>query len=147
MKFIKLVVAVLLMAFAVASFAQTYPYSNPSYTPNVRMSTLTVVSNVAASPAVLNSIGVVAVQFSGTCTALNARLEGSNDGTNYVTLNMYANGALTTASAVTSATATGIWSANTTGLSQVRVNNSGVTGSACTATLVGTPGVGFTLPH
>jgi hypothetical protein len=129
-----------------AAFADTvYPYQSPTYTPNMRTSAITMASGVAGGTTTLNNINTVGVQFDGTCPNLAAKLEGSS-GTGWNTLTMYPNGAISTASAVTSATTTGAWYANTSGLNSVRINNTGASGIACTGTLAGSSG-SFNLPH
>jgi hypothetical protein len=128
------------------AIAQVYPYTNPTYTPNIRMTPVAIASGVASTTQTLNGIGVVAVQLSGTCTSLVGRLEGSLDGTNWVTLNLFPNQALGTASAVQSVTTTGLWTSNTSGINLVRFNNSAASGTACVATLAGSPR-GFVLPR
>lgn len=146
MKKLFVVVALLFGLTGLAS-AQSYPYTNPTYVPNAAFPAFTVASNVAASPMTLSGIGTVAVQFTGTCTGLQGRLEGTIDGTNYATLNIYPNQATAAASAVTSVSGvTGLWFANAAGIKAVRVNNSGVTGTACIGTLYGAPR-DFTLPR
>lgn len=134
------------MLFSISAFAQVYPTTNPTYVPNVRMTAFTVASNVPATKQLMNSVGIVSLQLTGTCTNLVGRLEASNDGTNWVTMNMYPQNALTSASAVTSVTATGLYVANAAGVNQVRMNNSGVTGTACVATMSGMAR-DFTLPR
>lgn len=141
------ILAVMLFSVTVASsaFAQVYPFSNPSYIPNLRLPAFAIASGVANANVVLNGIGTTRLQITGTCTSLNGRLETSPDGTNWVTLNLYPNQALTTASAVTSVTATGTWVANTAGANIVRFNNSAVSGTACVGTLSGSAN-DFVLP-
>lgn len=132
--------------FSFSAVAQVYPTNNPAYTPNARMTAFTVASNVAATKQLMNSVGTVSLQLTGTCTNLVGRLEASNDGTNWVTMNVYPHNALSSASAVASVTATGLYVANSAGVNQVRMNNSGVTGTACVATMSGMAR-DFTLPR
>jgi hypothetical protein len=141
------ILAVAAMLVSVSAFAQVYPYSTPTYIPNLRAPSFAIASNVANTAVVLNNIGTVSLQLTGTCTSLQGKLEGTVDGTNYSTLNIYALGALSTASAVTSISGvTGTWTANTGGLNQVRFNNTAVSGTACVGTLAGSP-TAFSLPH
>ena len=142
----KLFLGLVLIGVAMSAFAQTYPVTNPTYIPNLRTSSAAIVSGVANTAVTLNTIGTTSVQITGTCTSLAASLQGTNDGTNYVTLNLYPNGSLSTASAVTSMTATGYWVANTAGMNKVRINNTAVSGTACVGTLAGSANA-FSLPH
>ena len=126
-----------LFAIGTPAIAQVYPINNPTYTPNARMPDITVASGVAGTSRVLNSVGTVSLQLSGTCTSLVGSMEGSVNGTNWVTLNLYPYNATVAGSAVTSVTTTGVWFANTSGLNNVRMNNSAVSGVACIASMAG----------
>jgi len=140
------ILAVALLMVSTSVLADSYPFSTPTYIPNLRVATVAAASGVASTSNSLNNIGIVSLQITGTCTSLNGRLEGSNNGTDWVTLNLYPNQAIATSAAVTSVTATGIWTANAGGLNYVRFNNSAVTGSACLITIAGSP-TAFALPH
>ncbi len=139
------VVAGLLLA-AVA-FAQTYPYSTPTYIPNAIFPAFTIASNVPSAAMTLNGIGTVTLQISGTCTSLaGAAVQGSIDGTNYTTLNMYPNTATAAASAVAAVTTTGVWNVNAAGYKNIRLTNTGVGTTSCIGTLFGSSAA-FTIPR
>ena len=122
--------------------AQTYPYTNPTYTPNAYGGTQTL-SAPGSYMMSLNGIGTVSVRVSGTCTSLAATLQATNDGTNYTNINLYPIATGTTAPVpVASASAPGFWKANTVGYSGVKFNITALTAS-CSVTMVGTPGGNF----
>lgn len=131
---------------ATSAFAQVYPSTNPTYIPNSRLPVFTVTSNVPATTMQLNGTGTVTLQLTGTCTNLVGAIQASNDGTNFVTLNVYPSNVTTAASAITSITATGLYTANVAGYDKVRMTNTGVTGTACVGTMVGSPQA-FALPR
>lgn len=142
-----------LMAFAVAmlfaapAIAQTYPYNTPTYIPNARVLNTAATSGVAGTAVKMNGINTLGVQITGTCTNLAATIQGSGDGgTTWYTLNLYPNAATSSASAVTSVSATGNWFANVAGVDQVRINPTAVTGTACKVSFIGSPGA-FALPR
>ena len=134
------------VVLATSAFAQTYPTTNPTYHPNMRFPAFTIASGVASSAATLNGVGNVSLFVTGTCTSLAATFQASNDGTNWVTLNMYPYNATVAASAVTSISATGTWVMNVGGYNKIRVNNTAVSGTACVGTLAGSP-FAFALPR
>jgi hypothetical protein len=141
------ILAVALLMVSNLVLAESYPYTTPTYIPNLRVATVPVAASGVANNSVnLNNIGTVSLQITGTCTSLLGRLEGSNDGINWVTLNLYPNAATVVAAAVTSVTTTGFWAANAGGMNYTRFNNSGITGSACLITGAGSP-TAFALPH
>ena len=148
MSFIVLIGVLLggLFVVNIPASAQVYPNSNPTYIPNARMVAITVASGVPGTKQLMNSIGTMSLQLTGTCTNLVGRLEASNDSINWVTMNLYPHNATAAASAVTSATTAGLWIANSAGVNQVRMNNSGVTGTACVAAMSGMAR-DFTLPR
>ena len=148
MKLFSKIFSVLMFAvvLATSAFAQTYPVTTPHYIPNMRFPAFTIVSGVAASSATLNNIGTTSLFVTGTCTSLAATVQASDDGTNWITLNMYPYNATVAASAVTSISATGTWVMNTGGYNKVRVSNTAVSGTACVGTLAGSPNA-FALPR
>lgn len=141
----KIAAFVALFAFALAAFAQTYPITNPTYIPNLRMPQFAIASGVAGTPVLLNGIGTVGLQITGTCTSLAGTLEGSNNST-WVTLNVYPHNATVAASAAASITGTGMYIANVSGINKIRFNNTAVSGTACAGNLGGSPNA-FTLPR
>lgn len=130
------------LALPAAAFAQTYPYTSPTYLPNAYGGTQ-ILSAPGAYQMTLNGIGTVSVRVSGTCTSLAATLQASNDGTNYTAINLYPVATGTTAPvAVASVSAPGFWKANTVGYSSVKLNITALT-TSCSVTMVGTPGGNF----
>lgn len=123
-----------------ASAANPYPYTNPTYLPN---SVGTPVTLTAPGDYVLTNSGssTASLDIRGTCTALAGVLQGSVDGTNYVTINVWpiTTGTITAASAVAAA---GTWRANITGFQLVKMHITALTAS-CTVDMVAAPG-GFT---
>lgn len=148
MKLLSKIFSVLMFAavLATSAFSATYPSTNPTYTPNARFPAFTIASGVAGSSLPLNGIGVASLFVTGTCTSLAATVQASNDGTNWITLNLYPYNATLAASAVTSISATGTWVMNVGGYNNVRVNNTAVSGAACVGTLAGTAEA-FALPR
>lgn len=132
----------LTMALAVASAAvcaQTLPYQNPTYLPNSVLAPATL-SAPGTVTFTTSGSGVLTLRVTGTCTALAATVQASNDnGTNYTVINIYPvasySGAATAASAVAAA---GFWKANVTGFTTVKVNVTALTAS-CVFALVGAP--------
>ena len=118
------------LLFAVVAFAQVYPYSNPSYTP---MAVLPPVTLSAPGAVVFNNNGsaTIGITIQGTCTSLTAVPQVSNDGTNYITENMYPLTVVTTAGAVLTTSAAGAWHANIQGWRFFRMNVTALT-AACT---------------
>jgi hypothetical protein len=128
-----------LSAVALSASAQTYPFQNPTYIPNAILAPVTL-SAPGDIVFTTNGVGLVSTRVSGTCTALAAVLQGSNDGTNYTALNAYpvATGASAPV-AVASVSAAGFWKSNVEGMTTFRVHVTALTAS-CTFALVGKPG-------
>lgn len=127
------------LGIAASSMAQTYPYTNPVYTPDATLASQAIASGVASTAFVNNGIGTLSLQVSGTCTDLAGALKASSNGTTYETINVYPSSG-TAASLVvpaTSITATGIYMANVASYAKIRFENSAVTGSACAVTMRG----------
>lgn len=95
-------------------------------------------NNAAAQDVVLLSVagyGTVAFQLTGTFTATQT-FEGSVDGVNFVAMSVVPIGSTT---AVTTATAVGIWVGNASGLHAVRVRCSAWTSGTATVKIVAVP--------
>jgi hypothetical protein len=132
------VVGMALMAQAAVAMADaTYAYTNPTYIP-------TAVSDPAtySAPADYvfqsNDISTATVRISGTCTSLASAVQGTNDGTNWTTLQAIP---VAGGSVVTSLTGAGFWRANTAGFTKSRLHITALT-AACTVAMAGTSSPG-----
>ncbi len=131
------------LALAAASLnveAQTYPYSSPVYTPTAILAPSTLSAPGTFTPFVVSGVSTISVRVTGTCTALAATLQGSNDGTNFTAINLYpvATGA-SAPTAVASITAVGFWKVNVSGFTSVKLVASALT-ATCTVAMAGTSG-------
>jgi len=128
-----------LSAVALSASAQTYPYQNPTYQPGATLPPVTI----SAPGSVLfsaNGLATLSVRVSGTCTALAATLQASNDGTNYTAINLYPIATGTSApTAVASVSAAGFWKANVAGYTSVKLVASALT-ATCTVAMSGMQG-------
>lgn len=129
---IKMAVAALALA-ASSAFAQVYPISNPSYTPTAVVAPTTYTTTGDYTFAV-SGISTATIRISGTCTGLTAAPQGTNDGTNWTTLQAIpvAGGAN-----VTTFSAVGFWRINTSGFTRSRVHITALSAS-CTVAMAGT---------
>jgi hypothetical protein len=136
-------IALASIALSVASLkadAQTYPYSSPVYTPTAILAPSTLAAPGTFTPFVVSGVATVSVRITGTCTALAATLQGSNDGTNFTAINLYPIATGTSApTAVASVSAVGFWKANVTGFTSVKLVASALT-ATCTVAMAGTAG-------
>ena len=130
----KILLGLMLSVVAALSFAQTYPYTNPTYIPSAIGPTKTY-----SAPAVYSFVSqgqaVLSTRITGTCTSLAGTLQGSNDGTNWSNLNLAAIPAGTSSMSVS---APGFGRSDIGGFSQVRLNITALTAS-CTVTMAATP--------
>lgn len=130
---------VLTLLCANVAFAQAYAYTNPTYIPNATLAPVTL-SAPSTVPFQISGVGTVSVRVSGTCTALAAVAQATNDGTNWTTVNLYPIATGTSAPiAVASIAAVGFWKLNASGYSQIRMNVTALTAS-CTFAIVGHSG-------
>jgi hypothetical protein len=141
MRLLKLALAALLLAGqALPGFAQTYPITTPVYIPSAIEQPAVC---IAACDVVFTVSGVstVTLQLVGTPAAITASVQGTNEAQSvaaptWTALNMIpVNGG----SAVTSTSAVGFWTVNTTGLTKVRAHVSALTGSV-TVNMTGSSG-------
>ena len=132
----RLFVALIISLFVFEATAATYPITNPTYNPNAIQASMTL---SAPGDYVINTngLGTVAFEARGTCTSLAGTVQGSVDGTNYVTINVFpiTTGTITAASAVA---AVGDWRTNSAGFQYMRLHVTALTAS-CTFKAVGTP--------
>jgi len=136
--FSKLFALVIGFGLMTAAFAQTYPYTNPTYTPNAVLAKQFIASGVASTAFTNSGIGTLSIQVSGTCTSLAGSVTASNNGTDYNTIDIFpVVGATSTAASAVSAT--GIYVANVASLSKIRFENTAVSGTACAVTMSGSP--------
>lgn len=128
-----------LSAVALSASAQSYPYQNPTYIPGATLAPVTI----SAPGSVLfssNGLATLTVRVSGTCTALAATLQASNDGTNYTPINLYPVATGTSApTAVATVGAAGFWKANVAGYTSVKLVASALT-ATCTVAMSGMQG-------
>lgn len=126
------------MALCAVAGAQTYPYTNPVFTPNAVGPTSTYAAPAQYAFTTIG-VGTVSVRVSGTCTSLAAVMQGSNDGTTFTNINLYPIATGTSAPvAVASISAAGFWKANAAGYANVRLNITALT-ATCNVTMVGSP--------
>lgn len=120
---------------ATIASAQSYPFTSPVYRPNATLSPVTL-SAPGSVVYIANGLGTVSVRVSGTCTALAATVQGSNDGTNYTAINVWpiATGAAPTSAA--SISAVGFWKVNAAGFTNIKVAISALT-ATCTVAMSG----------
>lgn len=143
MKFSKLLVGVLslFMAASIANADAIYPYQNPTYIPTAISPPVTY-SAPSDYGFTLNGVSTVSLRVSGTCTSLAAVAQGSNDGTNWTTINLYPVATGTSApTAVASISAAGFWKSNVAGFSQYQLHITALsTLTTCTVAASGTHG-------
>ena len=131
---LSIVLAIAAFAGTSASIAQTYPWQNPTYTPSAVAPAATYTAPAAyAFNAIASS--VVSFQITGTCTALAAVAQVSNNGTTWVTVNVWpvTTGTITAAASVSAA---GIYRLNATANQFARLSITALTAS-CTVQGVG----------
>lgn len=136
----KMFVLVALTVLSAFSFAQVYPYSNPTYIPMAVTSSITLPVGASTSTKFnLNNVASVTFRVSGTCTSLAAAVQLSNDvtdtKTNWTSVNFWVSPALGTAAGTIDAdgslTATGLYKVKTDGATQLRLNVSALVGTSC----------------
>lgn len=100
------------------ALAQTYPTSNPGYTPTAVLSatTFTTTGDYTFNA---NGVSAVAVRVSGSPTGLAATFQGSNDNTNWTSLPAMPVGGGDIVSAISS---TGFWRVDSGGFTKVRLH-------------------------
>lgn len=116
----------------------TYPFTNPTYIPTAAGSEINL---TAAGTYVFQSNGLAAatVRITGSRAALSATIQGTNDGTNWTTLQAIPVGG---GPAVTTITANGFWTVNVAGFTQARVNVATLTTGNARIQMAGTTGPG-----
>jgi hypothetical protein len=116
--FLAAAAALLIAAAPSLGLAQTYPYNNPTYIPTATLAAQTFTATGAYT---FNTNGVASatVRVTGTRVALVAAVQGTNDGTNWTTLQVIPVGG---GSVATSITANGFWMVNTAAFTKIRVN-------------------------
>lgn len=126
-----------LSALTFAQNAPTYPYSNPTYIPTAILAPQAFTTTGDYTFAV-SGLSTVTIRVSGTCTSLVSAPQGTNDGTNWTTIQAIpVNGGAN----VTSITGTGFWRVNTAGFSSVRLHITTLAAS-CTVAMAGTAAPG-----
>lgn len=122
------------LAIVASVSGATYPVTAPTYIPNAVQQSATL-SAPGQYVIDTNGLGTVTFEARGTCTSLAGVVQGSVDGTNYVTTNVFpiTTGTITAASAVAAA---GDWRVNAAGFRKMRLNVTALTAS-CTFSAVG----------
>lgn len=128
----------LLMAFLAViglplAQGQTYPVTNPTYIPTAPLAptTFTTTGDYTYS---VSGISTVTIRVSGTCTSLVSAPQGTNDGTNWTTIQAIP---VVGGATVTSITGTGFWRVNTAGFTKTRLHITTLAAS-CTVAMAGT---------
>lgn len=121
------------LCFSIPALAQVYPINNPTYIPTAIAppQTFTTTGDYTYSA---SGISTVTIRVSGTCTGLTAAPQGTNDGTNWTTVQ-----AIPVAGGgnVTSITGTGFWRVNAAGFTKTRLHIT-VLSASCTVAMAGT---------
>lgn len=142
MRFLKLALAALFLATqSIASVAQVYPVTTPVYIPSA-VEQPTVCNTTCFVTFIVSGVSTVSFQLTNLTGTITASLQGTNEAPSvssntWTTLNLTPFGG---GSTVTSVSATGMWTANTTGLTKVRVNVSALSTGPVTVNLVGASG-------
>jgi hypothetical protein len=142
MKFLKLALAALFLATqSIASFAQVYPVTTPVYIPSA-VEQPTTCNTTCYVTFVVSGVSTVSFQLTNLTGTITASVQGTNEAPSvasntWTTLNLTPFGG---GSTVTSVSAIGMWTINTTGLTKVRVNVSALSTGPVTVNLVGASG-------
>lgn len=125
-----LAAALFALAGASASLAQTYPSTTPVYIPSAveQPTTCTAACDVTFT---VSGVSTVSLQLVGAPSAITASVQGTNQAQSvssptWTTLNMIP---INGGSAITSTSAVGFWTINTTGLTKIRAHITALTGS------------------
>lgn len=132
MKLFRTLAAAFLALVAVVAGAQTYPVTNPTYIPTAVLAPQTFTTTGDYVYAV-SGISTVTIRVSGTCTSLTSAPQGTNDGTNWTTIQ-----AIPVAGGgnVTSITGAGFWRINAAGFTKTRLHIT-VLAASCTVAMAG----------
>jgi hypothetical protein len=132
-----LIAGILALAACSVLADTTYPYTNPTYIPTA-VSAPATYSAPADYSFQSNDIATATIRVSGTCTSLASAVQGTNDGTNWTTLQAIP---VAGGSVVTNLAAAGFWRANVAGFTKVRLHITALTAS-CTVAMAGTSAPG-----
>jgi|ERR1700758_3837421 len=130
----KMLLGLFLAIATVMSFAQTYPYTNPTYIPTA-IGPTTSFSTTGNYVFVNQGQSVLTTRITGTCTSLAGTVQGTNDGTNWTNLNLVA---IPTGASAMSVSAPGFWRSEIGGMTQVRLHITALS-AACAVTMASTP--------
>ena len=136
--FRSLVVAIAMLALSCGVFAQSYPYTNPTYQPNpVGLTTVfSAPGNYLFQP---NGISVASIQVTGTCTGLTSSVQVSNDNANWITIDATQVG--TAGGNSFNISSPGLYRADVAGYAKIRLNITALSAS-CSVTMAGTQVIG-----
>ncbi len=138
MKLIRRVAATIAALFVSSvAMAQIYPSNSPVYIPNA-VNPPKAFTTTGDYVTTTNGIAGATINVTGTCTGLTAAAQGTNDGTNWTTMQLIPVGG---GSLITSITATGMWRTNVSGFTKVRVHITALT-ATCTFAMAGTSASG-----
>lgn len=122
--------ALIALSGASAALAQTYPTTTPVYIPSAveLPTTCTAACDVTFT---VSGVSTVSLQLVGAPSAITASVQGTNQAPSvasptWTALNMIP---INGGSAVTSTSAVGFWTINTTGLTKIRAHITAITGS------------------
>ena len=142
MKLLKLALAALFLATqSIASFAQVYPVTTPVYIPSA-VEQPTVCNTTCDVTFVISGVSTVAFQLTALTGTITASVQGTNEAPSvaaptWTTLNMTPYGG---GSTVTSVSAIGMWTVNTTGLTKIRAHVSALSTGPVTINMTGASG-------
>lgn len=142
MRFLKLALAALFLATqSIASFGQVYPVTTPVYIPSA-VEAPTVCNTTCDVTFVISGVSTVSFQLTALTGTITASLQGTNEAPSvasptWTTLNLTPFGG---GSTVTSVSAIGMWTANTTGLTKIRAHISALSTGPVTVNLTGASG-------
>lgn len=125
--------ALIPLLMILTAFGQTYPINNPTYIPTAVAppQAFTAPGDYTYST---SGISTVTIRVTGTCTGLTAAPQGTNDNTNWTTVQ-----AIPVAGGgnVTSITGIGFWRVNAAGFTRTRLHIT-VLSASCTVAMAGT---------
>ena len=142
MRFLKLALAALFLAgFVSESSAQVYPVTTPVYIPSA-VEQPTVCNTTCDVTFVISGVSTVAFQLTALTGTITASVQGTNEAPSvasptWTTLNLTPYGG---GSTVTSVSAIGMWTVNTTGLTKIRAHVSALSTGPVTINMTGASG-------
>lgn len=136
MKFLQSFLIAVFLGYCVGALADAaYPYSNATYIPTAISppQTFTAPGDYTLTT---HGLSISTLRITGTCTSLAATVQGSNDATNWTSLNLSTIGH---GSSTVDIASTGFWRVNSSGLSKIRLHITALT-ATCTVAMTGSNG-------